>query len=48
MTYPCIEYDGSYHEKGSNALFADGHVKLCTHFAADRMTFSPTSMSDWM
>lgn len=46
MSYPCLDYD-SYHDHGSNVLFADGHVKFLTRFAADSMTVSPWEMSDW-
>lgn len=47
MTYQCLFYRDTVHGNGSNALFADGHVKFCTRYDPQTMTFAPNAMEDW-
>lgn len=47
MSMPCLEFQDTFHGTGSNVLFADGHVKLCTAFSVSTMTVDPASMCEW-
>jgi len=47
MTHKCLRYRDTFHGNGSNVLFADGHVRFCTQFSPQTMTYAPYVMCDW-
>ncbi|MGC9318235.1 MAG: prepilin-type N-terminal cleavage/methylation domain-containing protein [Armatimonadota bacterium] len=47
MTYRCLLFEDTVHGNGSNVLFADGHVKFCTRYDPQTMTFAQNAMADW-
>jgi prepilin-type processing-associated H-X9-DG protein len=45
---PSITEAWQIHSKGQNIMFADGHSKWYKGYKADEMTFSYTTMTNWI